>query len=119
MTSAMWQCDASRPKDGVIISDGVVQAEKQEGIRKRAKLDAFERQNVAAASSSALEAVTRQGEADAAKEGQRVDVDASGHAIKANEDRARSVKVGTKPAVALHTRAWLRSIGICSGKLAA
>jgi hypothetical protein len=70
-----------------------LQAERQEGIRKQAELDAFERHNVAAASSSATDAIARQGEVAAAREGERVAVEASGHAIRVNEDRARNVKV--------------------------
>ena len=70
-----------------------LQIDTQEGVQKRAELDAFERHNVALASGRTTDAIARQGEADVAQEGKRAQQEASGHAIQMNADRAKGVQV--------------------------
>lgn len=73
-----------------------LQDAKRASIQKTAEVEAFELQNMAAASAKTTAAIAEQGVAEAEKATQRVDVEASGYAIQMNEDRARTVKVSAQ-----------------------
>lgn len=71
-----------------------LQEHKKNEVQQRADLVAFERHNVAAASDRTADAIAQQGAHDAQQVGGRAgDVETSGHAVKMNAERARTVKV--------------------------
>ena len=71
-----------------------LQEQRKGEVQRQAELVAFERHNVAAASDRTADAIAQQGVQEAQRlDGHAGDVETSGHAVKMNAERARSVKV--------------------------